>query len=138
MGFEINIYTLYFFDMAKEEPTDDGFIGGASKLSSPAGSNRVIFASGSANSLKTKFIKDPLGKRAKRKEKRDFIFIYGADEAVVVKDDDVRMSRIEGHVPHARRTVHPLQGQVLGQLLGKRRVTPTAHVVLHNLLRKFD
>lgn len=50
-----------------------------------------------------------------------------------MKDDDVRMSRIEGHVPHARRTVHPLQGQVLGQLLGKGRVAPTAHVVLHNL-----
>ena len=66
--------------MAKEEPADDGFIiGGASKLSSPAGSNRVIFASGSANSWNennnNKIIIESLGTKKSFSERVETLFL---------------------------------------------------------------
>ena len=60
-------------------------------------------------------------------------FIDGADEAVVVQDDDVRMPGIEGDVPHGGWAVQPHVRQMLRQFLGKIREPLTAHVVLDNL-----
>ena len=62
-----------------------------------------------------------------------FIFVYGTDDTVVVKNDDVSVFRVKGDMSHRRRSIDPLRGQVRGQLSGKRRVLRVNDIVLDDL-----
>jgi hypothetical protein len=61
------------------------------------------------------------------------IFVYGTDDTVVVKNDDVSVFGVKGDMSHRRRSIDPLRGQVRGQLSGERRVLRVNHIVLDDL-----
>ena len=65
----------------------------------------------------------------------DLALVDGADDAVVVEDDDVGVSGVEGDVAHRRRPVDPLRRQVRRQLPRERRVLLRRHVELDDLPR---
>lgn len=63
----------------------------------------------------------------------DLVLVDGADDAVVVQDNDVRQARIERDASHDARSIDPLLRQVLRQIPGKVRVAPPTHVILDDL-----
>ena len=104
-------------------------------------SNLATLASGSQKSFKSKHetrIKRSLcasiaAVTATTLMNAHFIFVYGTDDTVVVKNDDVSVFGVKGDMSHRRRSIDPLRGQMRGQLSGKRRVLRVNDIVLDDL-----